>query len=527
LRRISGAIVLCLLLLVPASAQAGDTYNSKPYRQKVTVANMLTHEHALQAIADANHGTRVAGSPGNDQTVDYIASTMNKTGWTVRKQPFEFPFFQELSDPTFQRVSPDPATFVKGTDYQTMDYSGSGDVTGTVQPVDVIVPMDPANPPSTSNSGCEPEDFNGFTPGNIALVQRGTCNFVVKVQNAQDAGAIGVIVFNEGQPGRDDLLAGTLGEPVDVPAVGTTYALGADFANRIKNGQTVTAHIVTNTISETRTTYNVIADSPGGNTDRTVVISAHNDSVPAGPGINDDGSGTAMDLELAKHLGKAGEKPRNHVRFLWVGAEEEGLRGSQFYVDSLTDAQRAQIIAMLDFDMVASPNFARQVYDGDGSTFGPDVSGPNGSGFIESLFDRALDSAKLAHEPIPFDGRSDYVAFTNAGIPAGGLFTGAESEKTPEQAALYGGTAGVALDPCYHQACDTFANLNTQVFGEMKDAAADVVYQLALTKNAIVDGSSIKPGSGNKSKSKAAAARTARKRSKIGHGIYRGETARR
>ena len=193
-----------------------------------------------------------------------------------------------------------------------------------------------------------------------------------------------------------------------------------------------------------------------------------------------------------RQLGKAGRTPTNHVRFLWVGAEELGLLGSQYYVDHLSVAEKQQIIAMLDFDMVASPNWARQVYDGDGSTFGDDASGPDGSGYIESLFNGWFDSKDQAHEPIPFDGRSDYVAFTNAGIPAGGVFTGAEKLKTAEEQAMFGGVEGVALDHCYHQACDDINNLDTTVFGQMKDAAADVLYQLMLTQNPIVDGSSPK-----------------------------------
>src|SRR5262249_35449137 len=149
---------------------------------------------------------------------------------------------------------------------------------------------------------------------------------------------------------------------------------------------------------------------------------------------------------------------------------------------------------MLAFDRVASPNYARQVYDGDGSTFGSNVSGPNGSGLIESLFNTWFDSQGQASEPIPFDGRSDYVAFTNAGIPAGGIFTGAEKVKTAEEQALFGGTAGVALDHCYHQACDTINTLNLQSLANMKDAAAAALYQLMLTRSPIVDGSSAKPG---------------------------------
>jgi Zn-dependent M28 family amino/carboxypeptidase len=185
------------------------------------------------------------------------------------------------------------------------------------------------------------------------------------------------------------------------------------------------------------------------------------------------------------------------VRFLWVGAEEEGLLGSNYYVSQLTAKQKLKIIAMLDFDMVASPNFARQVYDGDGSEEG-NPTGPGGSGFIESLFTGWFDSQDLAHEPIPFDGRSDYVAFTNAGIPAGGVFTGAEKEKTQEEFEMFGGTLGAPLDPCYHQACDTVNNLNLQVLGQMKDAAADAVLQLAMIQGPIRDGRPVKTNLANK-----------------------------
>jgi Zn-dependent M28 family amino/carboxypeptidase len=496
MRRVLLAAAIVIALPVSA-AHAADRDNSAPLRKAVTVPNMLQHSFALQQIADNNNGTRVAGSPGNDKTVNYIVQQMKQTGWTVKKQPFEFPFFQELADPVFERTAPSPHTYTQD-EFQTMDYSGSGDVTGAVVPVDVTVPMDPAAPASTSNSGCEAADFANFPAGSIALVQRGTCNFVVKVNNAKAAGATAVIVFNEGQPGRDGVVAGTLGEPVTIPAVGTSYALGAELVTMFRNSQAPAAHIKTSTLSETRTTYNVIADSPYGDPNRTIVVSAHNDSVAAGPGINDDGSGVAMDLELAKNLGTKGPFPKNHVRFLWVGAEEEGLLGSHYYVDHLTDAQKLKILAMLDFDMVASPNYARQVYDGDGSEEGF-PAGPGGSGFIESLFTGWFDSVDQAHEPIPFDGRSDYVGFTDAGIPAGGIFTGAEKVKTQEEFELFGGTVGAPLDPCYHQACDTTNNLNLKAFGEMKDAAADVLVQLSMIQGPIRDGRPIKTKLASKS----------------------------
>src|SRR5262249_52996190 len=153
--------------------------------------------------------------------------------------------------------------------------------------------------------------------------------------------------------------------------------------------------------------------------------------------------------------------------------------------------QKLKIIAMLDFDMVASPNWARQVYDGDGSEEG-NPAGPGGSGFIEGLFNGWFESQGQATEPIPFDGRSDYVGFTDAGIPAGGVFTGAEKIKTQDELDAFGGTLGAPLDPCYHQACDTVNNLNLQVLGQMKDAAADVIVQLAMLQGPIRDGRPIK-----------------------------------
>jgi Zn-dependent M28 family amino/carboxypeptidase len=492
MRRALMAAVTVVVLALPGTAIAREDFNSTPYRAKVTIPNILVHERALQRFADANGGTRAAGTPGNTATTDYVLRTMRAAGWNAKLQPFEFPFFQETGPATFEQTTPTAATFTEDTDYALMTYSGAGDVTGTVVPVDVTVPMDPAAPASTSNSGCEAADFTGFPQGAIALIQRGTCTFAEKAQNAKTAGASAVVVFNEGQVGRQAVVAGTLGGPVGLPVIGVSYQFGADAVTAIRGGATITWHLVTQTVSETRTTNNVIADSPFGDPDRTVVVSAHNDSVLAGPGINDDGSGTSMDLELAKQLGRSGRTPRNHVRFLWVGAEELGLLGSQFYVDSLNAAERAQIIAMLDFDMVASPNWDRQVYDGDGSTFGPDVSGPNGSGFIERLFTSWFDSRGQAHEPIPFDGRSDYVAFTNAGIPAGGVFTGADAVKTAQQQLVFGGIAGEQLDQCYHQACDTIKNLDLTVFAQMKDAAADALFQLANTANPIVDGGAVK-----------------------------------
>jgi Zn-dependent M28 family amino/carboxypeptidase len=437
----------------------------------VTLDGVMKHLEAFQAIADApeNAGTRASGTPGFTASADYVQERLDAAGWTVTRQQFEFPFFQQSSS-AFAQVSPDAATYTEGTDYAVMTYSGSGDVTATAQAVDVAVP--PPAAPNSTTSGCEATDFAGFTPGNIALVQRGTCPFGQKVANAQAAGASAVVVFNEGQEGRTDLVQGTLGAPgATIPAIGVPYALGSTLGGD-------TLRVAVQAVSEFRDTENVIAELPGSTSDNVVMAGAHLDSVPAGPGINDNGSGSAALIEIAENMAKV-DLP-NTVRLAWWGAEELGLLGSNHYVASLTPEQREDIGLYLNFDMVGSPNFARLIYDGDLSAF-PAPQGvpvPEGSDQIEYVFEDFYEEQELFYEGTEFSGRSDYQAFIRAGIPSGGLFTGAEGIKQPYQAEAYGGTAGVAYDPNYHQVGDDITNLDPEALDQNSDAIAYAVLTL-------------------------------------------------
>ncbi|MGH3923026.1 MAG: M28 family peptidase, partial [Pseudonocardiaceae bacterium] len=191
-----------------------------------------------------------------------------------------------------------------------------------------------------------------------------------------------------------------------------------------------------------------------------------------GPGINDNGSGTAALLETALQLG--GNPPvHNAARFAWWGAEEAGLLGSEAYVAGLAPEQQLDIALYLNFDMVGSPNAAYFAYDGDDSDAEGAGPGPHGSAPIEAAFiDYLTGKQDVQVEGTDFDGRSDYGPFIAVGIPAGGLFTGAEGIKTPEQAAKWGGTADVAYDRCYHQACDTLDNLDRPALDRNSDALA-------------------------------------------------------
>ena len=206
---------------------------------------------------------------------------------------------------------------------------------------------------------------------------------------------------------------------------------------------------------------------------------AHLDSVAAGPGINDNGSGSAAILETAEQLSKV--KPRNKLRFAWWGAEEAGLVGSTAYVNGLSQPEKDKIALYLNFDMVGSPNHVFFIYDGDDSDATGAGAGPAGSAQIEKTFERYFASVGEPFKGTDFTGRSDYGAFIANGIPSGGLFTGAEGVKTAEEQALWGGTAGQQYDPCYHLACDTYDNNNDHALNVNSDAVAYATLQYAMS----------------------------------------------
>ncbi|TDD22398.1 M28 family peptidase [Actinomadura sp. KC06] len=223
------------------------------------------------------------------------------------------------------------------------------------------------------------------------------------------------------------------------------------------------------------TGYNLIADWPGGDANNTLMVGAHLDSVNAGPGINDNGSGSGANLEVALAVAREGYKPSRHLRFAWWGAEELGLIGSTYYVNNLPSAERSKIKGYLNFDMVGSPNPGYFAYDGDGSS---GSGGPAGSAEIERVLRAHFATINVPVEDTAFDGRSDYGPFIRYGIAAGGLFTGAEGRKTSAQAQKWGGQAGVAYDRCYHASCDTTSNINDPALDRNADAIAYAVWTL-------------------------------------------------
>jgi Zn-dependent M28 family amino/carboxypeptidase len=500
-RKVLTAIVACMaatLLLSPV-ASAIDTVDTSELRQGVTLDGLLEHERAFQNIAIANDDNRAATTSGYDASVDYVAQRLRAAGYRVTFDEFDFPTWTLNGPSTLEEISPTERTFAEDTDYIVSQFAASGDLTANVVPTNDIVFPAPGGP-GTSTSGCEPEDFPATTAGNIALMQRGTCPFVQKYQMAKDAGAVAALIFNDGFEDRTDPLFITSPTDIGIPTIMTSSDVGRSLYNEAQSGP-VQLHIVVDATTTPNTELNVLANTPRGSSARTIVLGAHLDSVAAGPGINDNGSGSSAVLEIAEEIAELGEAPRNQVRFAFWGAEEAGLVGSTAYVNGLRPGQLDNIEANLNFDMIASPNFVRFVYDGDLSNSPPPPGGaPNGSGQIEQMFLRYFRNRGLPTAPTAFDGRSDYGPFIANGVPAGGLFTGAEGIKTQQQAQIYGGFAGMQYDPNYHEEGDTFFNLDHTVFHQMSDAAAHAAWTLARSESPVTEAQAAKVRKGARAK---------------------------
>ncbi|WP_448318259.1 M28 family metallopeptidase, partial [Streptomyces sp. CO7] len=432
-----------------------------------------THLAAFQRIADANGGNRAAGTPGGEATAAYLGKALRKAGYRVSTVPFTFTYAEALAEKLSVTA---PGTPPRDVDVALMTYTVSTPEAGLTAPLAALPPKtggDGGDGTADATPGCEPSDYAPHdVKGKVVLISRGACSFAEKQKAAATAGAVAALIVNN----ADGPLRGTLGDPsaAAIPTGGVTREDGAALAAAAaKAGTTVTLDLRER--REQRTAHNVIAETRGGDPSRTVMAGAHLDSVVEGPGINDNGSGSAGLLEVALELARAERRPADRLRFAWWDAEEFGLLGSTDYVSKLSAEERGRIRLYLNFDMIASPNAAQFVYDGDDSDGAGEGPGPAGSAQVERGINDFLDSRGLRHLGADFDGRSDYGPFIEAGIPAGGTFTGAEGVKTEEMAALFGGTAGKPFDACYHQACDDLDNISMKAFEVNIDVIAHAV----------------------------------------------------
>ncbi|MCS5721267.1 M20/M25/M40 family metallo-hydrolase [Herbiconiux sp. CPCC 203407] len=464
-----------VLAAAGAGGSAAFAVDPADLESRVTVEGVYAHLEALQAIADANDGNRAIGTSGYEASGAYIEEVLTAAGYSPVRQEFQA---------TSQSIDAFSITLLGTTqNLDTVDGDRIPMEGTTATPEAGIVGAELVAPATAT--GCNVDEWGDVdATGKVAVVSRGICSFAEKDLAAAAAGAVAVLVYNS----EEGPLNGTLGEqlPEYIPAVGLTQAEGQAVLAALAEGpQTVDLQLQETTTSVD--TFNIIAETSTGRADNTVMLGAHLDSVPEGAGINDNGSGSAAILETAVQLAASGEL-NNQVRFAWWGAEEVGLVGSTHYVEDLAEndpAELDEIATYLNFDMVASPNYVISVYDADQSTFEAPVEVPEGSIATEKAFTDYFDAGGQPWIDTAFDARSDYDAFITYGVPASGLFTGADDVKTAEQVALFGGTEGIIQDPNYHTAGDDISNVNTEALGIMIGAIASVTGSLANDTSAI------------------------------------------
>jgi Zn-dependent M28 family amino/carboxypeptidase len=436
-----------------------------------TSPGAFRHLQTLQDIASANGGNRAAGTPGYDRSAEYVSEELAKAGYQVHFEELEFPLFEERTPVVLvvNRVDGSPEPAAAGA-VRTLVDSGSGDVTARLRAVNLQLS---AGPSVASASGCEPGDFEDFERGAVALIRRGTCQFLTKVENAVAAGAVGVIIMNEGTDGRKDAFSGQLTKPVPVPVVGVPYAFGSTLGVEAQAGS-VTVHLAVDAVAGKRPSRNVVAETSVGGDGPWIVVGAHLDSVPEGPGINDNGSGSAAVLEAALQLAQEPAQARGRIRFAFWGAEERGLVGSRHHVNALSDEERRHIALYINLDMVGSPNFTRYVQGPAATDDGPAAVARRE--LMTEFRERGLNIEERTGTRFGSDDSS----FSQKGIPTVGLYTGAGSSKSEKQASLFGGSAGRPFDPCYHQACDTIDNIDRGVLEQNTQALMRALNAVAI-----------------------------------------------
>jgi Peptidase family M28/PA domain len=401
------ALVAAVAVVVVLLATGGEGGGSGAGASKDPVGADLA---ALQQAADENGGTRAAGTGGDRAAGTYIADRLKAAGYRVSTDAFPVPLYRELSP---------PKVVVGGRelpDIRTLQFSPSGSATGRVRPVGL---------------GCAASDYRALRRGEVALARRGDCFFFQKAARARQAGAVAMLVANDGKgPTPGSLFR--LGRRI--PVVGITREAGERLPGK-------RATVAVDAEIQQRETTNVIGQIGPADASRVVMVGAHRDSVPAGPGLNDDGSGVVALLTLADRFPQDRLPPRSALRLAFWGGEELGLLGSRRYVNRLPAAERSRIAAYLNLDMVASPGAKVAVYD----------SGDR----IEATFREHLPPNA---PQVRLVGDSDHASFEAKNIPAGGIFTG--------------------LDDCYHQACDTLRNVDRRVLATSIRATEGTVLDL-------------------------------------------------
>lgn len=381
---------------------------------------------ALQAIADANGGIRAAGTPGYEASVDHVAARLRELGFSVETPDVAFTGFRELPR---ARLVIGARTFTGSDELRALIYSPSGDLRGPVAVLD--------------ESGCQSNHFDDVAPGAVVLTTMGGCFRRDQAINAQEAGA-GALLIGYPDRGPGEIFRPTLIDPVavEIPVISVT----AEAVDALRAASGDEARVVMETEREPATMRNVIAQFGEGPS--VVMLGGHLDSVFDGPGINDNGSGVAALLEIARGVVEVGVPDGGAIRIGIWGGEELGTIGSRAYVEGLTD----EIAAYLNLDMAGSLNGATLIY-------AEDQAAP-GSERVTEAYEAWFAQRDEVTERVDLGGSSDHFGFIVAGIPTGGLFAGATESGSAANPASE--TGGEPADACYHLACDDLDNVDLE-----------------------------------------------------------------
>jgi len=466
IHRAAGLAVAFALLLAacgpgpppsPTLGPSGSASASAGPLGRIDAERIRADLEALEGIAAANGGVRTAGTAGYEASVQYVAGRLRDLGYAVQTPEFEMATFAEDPGASIS-IGGGGATFAAGADFHAMIYSGSGDVSARVASVGFE---------EGEKGGCAASDFADFPRGAVALAPPGPCLRRDVVLNAVAAGASALVVgysqWPTGAVRRPTLLSP---DGISIPAISASASAGKALRDAADKGRQVTISL--HTRIESAMVHNVVAESHAV-AERSVMLGGHLDSVHDGPGINDNGSGVAALLDVARVMLE--EHPTVRVRFAFWGGEEFGLLGSRAYVESLRSAERGEIAAYLNFDMLGSPNFVPIVYDA--------PSAAPGSKAIADFLVKFLEDAGEGAQREDIGGSSDHVSFDAIGIPTGGIFSGATAIKSAAQAGAYGGSADAPMDACYHLACDKVANVNVDQVVVFAGAALAILVALA------------------------------------------------
>ncbi len=495
-----GVISVGILTFQPAAHAASPSNQACESRANDTTEKLLEcinsqslwqHLAFFQKISDANpgsdgHGNRDTGTKGYSDSVKYVATLMKQAGYQVTVQAYPYRFSEVTGTPQFSSGN---RNYTLGAEWFVARLSGGGTMSARIQPV---------------GDGCAPEAFKNFTPGNIALLERSTCSYDTQVKNASRAGAAAVILYNNIGTlpgwGEDSLAAAhargdggafqaRLTRAVTIPVIGSSYKVGADLQNQYAAGNAPVVHLDIRTQMKSGTDYNLIAESPYGDPNHTVIIEGHLDAI-FGAGMLDNASGSTTIMEIALKLAKT--PTTNRLRYIWFGGEELGLLGSAYYTQHLSSSELAILAFDLDADVTATPNYDYLVADPANASnvnqFPPNVVPQSriGNEFFADFFRQ--QGVPVAPAWFGNDG-TDSNSFSLVGIPNTGILTEQDCCKSQQEVNVWGGYLGNYEGQvpgnnggCVDYPdrwCDNLSNNDPAVFDLASKATAYVTFKLA------------------------------------------------